>query len=345
MSDINRSLQVSKGENKMFHVSTNEFTLSKRKKRDIPSCGSSSSMDRLPDEVIIFILSNSKIDDVEAARNNAYLTKALTECIMELQQCRNVVDKFMIRCFKSHGQYDNNVTDDAICDWIRFCIRKKVRVLELAASHCIPTVVSSYHFKTQRADPFWAAGAFYYFQNPDEIKLPLYCYDFPSLEKFLSISREMDRVVGSCAPAFASLASLTLANFNLTNEMMEYLLANCQCLEQLSLKDVAYLSRLRIVSSPSLKSLSIGRCWDLKNVRIISAANLVSFEYTGHPLYLWQGTEFCFDNVPLLSKLTGDITYLVSFIADKHLHEVYSNQMEKMALYLPRRQVSMTLLL
>ncbi|CAI9113063.1 OLC1v1013591C1 [Oldenlandia corymbosa var. corymbosa] len=193
----------------------------------------------------------------------------------------------------------------------------QVRVLELEASgDDIPRFASLAH-----CDPESRAGE----PVPD---LSSYGYNFPVLEKLLTCSQN----------CFATLTSLKLVNFNIDEEggIMDHVLSNCRFLEELSLKGGTGLKNLNIVNLSSLKYLSSGSCWDLGKLKIISAPNLVHFEHKGfpeHPLpFMWL--DFCFEDVPLLSQVTMDTNYLLSFMGVRRKHEVYSNQLEKVFMHI-----------
>ncbi|CAI9101569.1 OLC1v1038933C3 [Oldenlandia corymbosa var. corymbosa] len=230
---------------------------------------------------------------------------------MALHRCSNI-DKLSIRL----NLRLPNVTDLVICDWIQFAVQRQVRVLELEASGDISLTETMGHYKRRFMPPF---------NTPD---LSSCGYNFPVLGKLLTFPLTNT----SC---FASLTSLKLVNFNIDDETMDYILSNCSFLERLYLKGGTGLRNLSVVNSPFLKYLTLGSCWDLKALKI-SGAKLVYFEYKGyrdHPRWM---IDFCFENVPLLSEVIMDTSYFMSFLHRKEVHEVYSNQLEKVAMHISR---------
>ncbi|CAI9108345.1 OLC1v1007915C1 [Oldenlandia corymbosa var. corymbosa] len=312
------------------------------------SSTTTSPMDTLPDDVIVSILSNLVINEAvctsvlshrwrqlwrsassdlvfdlskceKGSANNPYLMKAMRECMdLRMHQPSNM-DKFIIHFNFNHNTIRVNpnharqcrdepgyiVSDALICDWIRFAIQKKVRALELVGIPFEPVRIKGVH------------AAFRY----------------PDFDKLITMPREIIALVGNNSCCFGSLTSLTLENFNMEADVLDYFLSNSPFLENLSLNGAAGFKNLNIVNNPHLKSLRIRKCWDLHFESLkISAPNLVSLEYLARSSSL--PSSVCFENVPLLSNLTMNTAFLRSFTYDKPLHRVYSKQLEKIVMHL-----------
>ncbi|XP_027163142.1 putative F-box/LRR-repeat protein At3g28410 isoform X1 [Coffea eugenioides] len=274
-------------------------------------------MDRLPDEILIVILSCLNLKEAVRtsiiSRRWRYLWR-FTSCSLEflnqwdgnpgtwveptvflswvdqvvkLHQGPSV-DKFIVHC--------QGITDESpnrICDWIHFAMEKEVKVFELDIS----------------------------------------CHDFPDLNKFLSISREVKPSVDRIG--LTSLTSLRLVDVNVKDEMIEYLLSSCRHLEHLCIKFDNYMKKLNVLSS-SLKSLSIFYCTKLKSLTI-SAANLLSFVYgeaSMSPVLKLQ-----LQNVPLLSELQLKGPHCGSFLFEPSEHSKYSHQLQRLVLNVPMLDV------
>ncbi|KAL4626243.1 hypothetical protein ACB092_05G082100 [Castanea dentata] len=96
---------------------------------------------------------------------------------------------------------------------------------------------------------------------------------------------------------FKFLKDLYLKNVGITQEVIEYFLANCPKLEQLSVCGSRHLVKLRVSgSSLSLKHLEVVYCTCLKYVEIFDTS-LISFKYAGLEIDLF------IKNVPLLVDL------------------------------------------
>lgn len=131
--------------------------------------------------------------------------------------------------------------------------------------------------------------------------------------------------------SFARLISLCLVHVDVTEEVLQYFLANCPFLEQLCVVWSTTLLNLKIAGeSLNLKYLDLFRCQLLKNVEI-SAPNLMSFTYTG------PNTKVPFKNVPLLSELCIGYHYCYSFVFEAFQHSSYLSQLGKLTLIIPPR--------
>ncbi|KAF3960498.1 hypothetical protein CMV_014801 [Castanea mollissima] len=96
---------------------------------------------------------------------------------------------------------------------------------------------------------------------------------------------------------FKFLKDLYLKNVGITQEVIEYFLANCPKLEQLSVCGSRHLVKLRVSgSSLSLKHLEVVYCTCLEYVEIFDTS-LISFKYAGLEIDLF------IKNVPLLVDL------------------------------------------
>ncbi|KAM7471580.1 hypothetical protein LguiA_009763 [Lonicera macranthoides] len=148
-------------------------------------------------------------------------------------------------------------------------------------------------------------------------------YSFPSVDK-----------LKHCPPYFTVLASLCLINVDVTEEVLDYVLANCPSLEQLCLEGSSTLANLKICGGASLKlkHLVLYRCEPLENL-VISAPNLVSFTYTGPKKVV------PFKNAPLLSELCLGDQYCHFFIFKASQQLDYLSKIQKLTLILPEKVI------
>lgn len=79
------------------------------------------------------------------------------------------------------------------------------------------------------------------------------------------------------------VTSLQLSSVDVSGEILEKFLCDCQSLDSVSVTHSRSLVDLKIVGPLNLKYLSIICCWDLKHFEV-SAPNLVYFYYSGRKL-------------------------------------------------------------
>lgn len=123
---------------------------------------------------------------------------------------------------------------------------------------------------------------------------------------------------------------------NVKDEMIEYFLSSCRHLEHLCIKFDGYMKKLNVLS-PSLKSLSIVCCKKLKSL-IISAANLLSFEYG--EISMTPVVKLELQNVPLLSMLKLKGPHCGSFLFEPSEHSKNSHQLQRLILDVDRLEVT-----
>lgn len=268
-------------------------------------------MDRLPDEIVVVILSCLTLKEAVktslVSRRWRYLWRFTTgsfevdcfcnccetetpEFVRWVDQAVKLhhgpsIEKFIVR---SHGICAINA--ESVSTWVHFAMQKDVKVFELRLS----------------------------------------CNNFPDPHRFLSIASALK----SKHFGFASLTSFKLDSANVKDEMIEYVLAICPHLKHLCLRFDTHLKNLKVVSA-SLKSLVLYFCSRLKTLTI-SAANLVSFDFVEPPDKPEAGLRF--HNVPLLSelKLAGRICSSVFFLAQGHSEYSHvKHQLERLHLCVP----------
>jgi hypothetical protein len=148
-----------------------------------------------------------------------------------------------------------------------------------------------------------------------------YPYGFPSVEKLSRMRTPL---------SFTRLTSIRLMNVDVSEQVVEYLLAECSSLEHLCVVRSNAISNLKICGGEllKLKRLEMYRCKPMENFEI-SAPNLVSLSYTG------PKTEIPFKKVPLLSELFLGDEFCDGFIFEAPKHSVYFSMLEKLTLVLP----------
>ncbi|WOL08852.1 F-box/LRR-repeat protein [Canna indica] len=161
--------------------------------------------------------------------------------------------------------------------WIAAAARKEVKELELDLSQGILSCVDGH-----------------YIDGRQPYLLPESLFRCEALTH-LSLSRcdfDDDVRFGS----FGHLSSLNLSHVNVTDEMLESLLADCPLLESLSLRNCQRLDAIRILGPPRLRlrELTLVDCFNAYEVEI-SAPKLQSFRYFGR---LFDLDEF--DNISKL---------------------------------------------
>lgn len=114
---------------------------------------------------------------------------------------------------------------------------------------------------------------------------------------------------------FNSLCVLRMKSITVTDEMLEYLMCNCQLLETLSLVDSRVPKTMKVSgSSLKLKCLELVRCWELAKIEIF-AEKLVSFKYCGSHL------ETEFKSVPCLEEASFGGSF-VEFVTESFLPQI-----------------------
>lgn len=128
--------------------------------------------------------------------------------------------------------------------------------------------------------------------------------------------------------SFSSLVSLHLADVDIPEEVLHYLLCYCPLLEVLRLKGADRLIRIR-VSGPSLKLkyLELRDLPNLSNLEI-DAANLVSFEFCSRELIV------NLKHVPSLAEISVEGDYCTYFLYNLHQFSSFLPQLRTLKLNL-----------
>ncbi|KAL3632092.1 hypothetical protein CASFOL_025076 [Castilleja foliolosa] len=281
---------------------------------------SSAGINKLPDDVIVVIL--SLLSRNEAARTSVlshrwrYLWKVCSSGTLELddkgvfsilgsEETRTLRRKFTDRASRVLKLHQGLFLDGLVIrfcnvrtrragrppgyidDWIYFAMQKKVKIFELDFSR--PGGGHS-------------------------------CYQFPNVDKLLS----RDTSFG-----FSSLRSLRLVDVDIEETVVHYFLAKCPYLEQLSIRASKTTHYIRVVDQlVNLKVLEISYCDVIRSIEV-SAVNLVSCTYKG------QKIDLLFKETPNLSELTLAGACAWSFIYEPHKHSSYSVQLVKLTLHIP----------
>ncbi|XP_077254049.1 F-box protein At5g03100-like [Tasmannia lanceolata] len=100
---------------------------------------------------------------------------------------------------------------------------------------------------------------------------------------------------------FVSLKCLSLTNCKLRDEQIHRVVADCLCLESLTLNNCNHIINLKI-SMPDLrlKTLTLSNCWHLRKFYLF-APNLLSLHYRGNFI------AFSFENISCLANITLNI--------------------------------------
>ncbi|GMY08247.1 F-box/FBD/LRR-repeat protein At1g16930-like isoform X1 [Fagus crenata] len=179
----------------------------------------------------------------------------------------------------------NQSFTQAINSWIEFAMTRQVQRLEMDLLGFRPYHgLSSRHLSKKKKKDGWSSRLWnekcrqlLSSQQSCGWSRTQFCLSLPSIRP----------------PTF--LKELYLKNVSITQEVVEYFLANCPNLERLSVCGSRHLVKLRVSgsSSPSLKHLEVVSCISLQTIRICDT-NLISFKYVGYNTYVYLG------NAPLL---------------------------------------------
>ncbi|KAL8028836.1 hypothetical protein ABFX02_14G186900 [Erythranthe guttata] len=165
-------------------------------------------------------------------------------------------------------------------------------------------------------------------------------YEFPSFVKLLTqFHRDKYRQFGSMRSSlrylngFVSLRTLKLVDVDIQDEMVQYFLDSCPCIEQLCIRASDATKHLRVVDPlPNLKELEISDCCNLESLEI-SATNLASCTYQGSEISLpFKKTRDPFE-------LTLGGVFCKSFVYEPNKHSSYSAQLVKLVLNLQTEDV------
>jgi hypothetical protein len=179
----------------------------------------------------------------------------------------------------------NQSSTEAINSWIEFAMTRQVQRLEMDLLGFRPYHgLYSRHLSKKKKKNGWSSRLWnekcrqlLSSQQSCGWSRTQFCLSLPSIRP----------------PTF--LKELYLKNVSITQEVVEYFLANCPNLERLSVCGSRHLVKLRVSgsSSPSLKHLEVVSCISLQTIRICDT-NLISFKYVGYNTYVYLG------NAPLL---------------------------------------------
>ncbi|XP_057803808.1 F-box/LRR-repeat protein At3g03360-like [Salvia miltiorrhiza] len=238
-----------------------EKSRKQKQKRMMGIDSNGGDIDRLPDDVVINILSHMSIK--RAARTSVLAHKwrylwrfshgilrfdgklmgnekfeSWVNGVLDLHQAPYI--EGMIISFEM-----TSTSPAAVEKWLNFAVRKEVQRLELNLS-----------FGDMYRQKF----------------LRMCRYIFPTLDELRSHSH---------SHAFCRLRSLRLAHVEITVDVVHYFLASCPDLEELRIQlSYKFWGHLRVVDPPSLRVLEITRCLFVKSLEI-SAVRLVSLIYGG----------------------------------------------------------------
>ncbi|KAL7099844.1 hypothetical protein ACP275_09G111700 [Erythranthe tilingii] len=282
--------------------------------------------DKLPDDILIAILSHMSLKDAVRAsvlshrwrnlwkftsralvfsdrdtptgtRMDILKFQALLRRHLELNQSTGV-DSLVIR-FSNRSKYTTSGTID---DWIFLAMQKDLKNLELDFS-----VRPRFRYRYKFPDACEMV-----FEHPTETWL---C-GFPTRPRTL---KELG--------VFASLRTVKLVDISIKDEVVHHFLS-CACIEQLCIRGSRSTKNLRVVDPlPNLKQLEISNCRKIRSL-VISAKNLVSCTYQGR-----RTISFPFN--PNLTELTLDGPLCESFIYEPENHSSYSFQLTDLVLKLP----------
>ncbi|XP_064940630.1 F-box/FBD/LRR-repeat protein At1g13570 [Musa acuminata AAA Group] len=156
-----------------------------------------------------------------------------------------------------------------INNWIAFSIAKGVEALEM-----------NFSMGFDLAPNQFSNGARFF-------RLPDHLYPCNSLTH-LSLSHcEIQPPLGFTG--FSGLRFLSLADVDITNDVLQFILANCPNLESLILREWLSLESIELVAeNPRLRRLAFVECWNTYQIEI-SATHLQSFIFYGEYAF---GSEF-----------------------------------------------------
>ncbi|KAL8056723.1 hypothetical protein ABFX02_04G137500 [Erythranthe guttata] len=240
----------------------------------LSKCTQEDSIDRLPDELLISIVSRlpvieaertnllsrrwryfsmfSSILDFDASRVLFKLDQETTSLKAERRKFVRWVNRVVrlhsgeaIEEFRISFDLDKSDAND-ICKWLKFAFEKKVKRLEL-------NLIQSY---TGLSDAQ---------------------YTFPNMYDSVECSRILPLGISSCE----SLVKLSLIEVEVTEETLNFFVSNCPLLEELCIIYSSYLKKLTF-NSPliRLRRLEIASTGTCKSVEIC-APNLRSFAFYG----------------------------------------------------------------
>ncbi|RRT68646.1 hypothetical protein B296_00021038 [Ensete ventricosum] len=156
-----------------------------------------------------------------------------------------------------------------INNWIAFSIAKGVEALGMDFSMGFDLATDQFSNGTR------------FFRLPDHL------YPCNSLTH-LSLSHcEFQPPLGFTG--FSGLQFLSLANVDITNDVLQFMLANCPNLESLILRECSSLESIKLVAdNPRVRRLAFIDCWNTYEIEI-SATHLQSFIFYGEYAF---GSEF-----------------------------------------------------
>ncbi|KAL8043151.1 hypothetical protein ABFX02_09G099500 [Erythranthe guttata] len=283
--------------------------------------------DKLPDDILIAILSHMSLKDAvrasvlsqrwrnlwkftsralvfsdrdtpTGARMDIRKFQVLLARELELNQSTGL-DSLIIR-FSNRCKY---TTSDTIDDWIFFAMQKDLKNLELDFS-----VRPRFRYR---------------YKFPDACEMVFEHATETWLCGFSTRARTLKEL-----GVFASLRTVKLVDLSIKDEVVHHFLS-CACIEQLCIRGSRSTKNLRVVDPlPNLKQLEISNCRKIRSL-VISAKNLVSCTYQGR-----RKISFPFKENPNLTELTLDGPLCESFIYEPKNHSSYSFQLTDLVLKL-----------
>ncbi|CAA0830662.1 Unknown protein [Striga hermonthica] len=309
-------------------------TQNRKRKRKHKGVDNDVGFNKLPDDIIIAIL--SRLSPKEAARSSLLSRRwrYLWSCSYDILVFD---DRQMLKLENDHYEDEIDVRDlRVICKEIvarkQSLFRKFVasvnRVLKLHQGPTLDGLII--HFSTARdKSPFgrrpgyidrWIYSAMWKEIKMLELNFPGNHYEFPNLDLLLSYSPDGGKF------GLGFLRSLSLEGVDIEDKVVRHFLSSCPYLEHLCIRESKATKRLRFVDPlPSLKVLEISDCSFIRKLEV-SATSIVSCTYNG------SNTIFPFRKAPNLSELTLGREFAQFFIYEPSKHMSYSAQLEKLTL-------------
>ncbi|KAL7140318.1 hypothetical protein ABFS83_09G112900 [Erythranthe nasuta] len=291
-------------------------------------------IDKLPDDLLIAILSRMKILD-------AYRTSVLSRRWRYLWTLTNLKLEFNDRDITTDGH--KIMTKDKLSFFISQVLRShkspsvdtliiRIRIREKAERRGVFSSINTWINRVILKDlkrlelDLSVPGTSpcnYVFPDLGYLLVPFPRYKYYLIDSGCSVA--------SClrsANGFTSLRSIKLVDVSITDEVVGYFIESCLYIEDLCIRGSNATKDLKFVDPlPYFKVLEISDCCNIESL-LISVENLVSCTYQGNVIGL------PFKKVPKVSELTLGGVFCESFVYEPNKHSSYSTQLLKLVLNL-----------